>query len=386
MKTKFTTFIPTKIVFGCGELKKLSTEPLYGRKAMIVISSGTSMRKYGYLERVTELLGERGVETVVYDKILPNPIKEHVMEAAAICKREKVDFVVGLGGGSSIDSAKSIAVMACNPGDYWDYVSGGSGKGRPISGALPVIAIPTTAGTGTEADPWTVITDRNEKIGYGNEHTFPRLSIVDPELMLSIPPHLTAYQGFDAFFHAAEGFIARCSTPVSRAYSLKSLELLYRYLPQAVADGNNLEARARVAMASMVAGMVESTSSCTSEHSIEHAMSAYYPSLPHGAGLIAISRAYFGTFKDDAADDYAAMANAMLGRADCSASDFMTLLDAMIQNCKVDAIRLSEYGLKTEDFEKIARNARQTMGGLFAFDPRPMSDEEIITILKISYR
>ena len=132
------------------------------------------------------------VETLVYDKILPNPIKEHVMEAAAICREEKCDFVVGLGGGSSIDSAKSIAVMACNDGDYWDYVSGGSGKGRPVTKALPIIAIPTTAGTGTEMDPWTVITHETaqEKIGFGCQLTFPTLSIVDPELMVSIPPHL----------------------------------------------------------------------------------------------------------------------------------------------------------------------------------------------------
>ena len=118
----FSLYIPTKLVFGCGEIKKLSSEKLPGKKALVVISSGTSMRKYGYLERVLAQLRLNNVETLVYDKILPNPIKEHVMEAAAICREEKCDFVVGLGGGSSIDSAKSIAVMACNDGDYWDYV------------------------------------------------------------------------------------------------------------------------------------------------------------------------------------------------------------------------------------------------------------------------
>ena len=117
----FSLYIPTKLVFGCGEIKKLSSEKLPGKKALVVISSGTSMRKYGYLERVLAQLRLNNVETLVYDKILPNPIKEHVMEAAAICREEKCDFVVGLGGGSSIDSAKSIAVMACNDGDYWMY-------------------------------------------------------------------------------------------------------------------------------------------------------------------------------------------------------------------------------------------------------------------------
>ena len=117
----FSLYIPTKLVFGCGEIKKLSSEKVPGKKALVVISSGTSMRKYGYLERVLAQLRLNNVETLVYDKILPNPIKEHVMEAAAICREERCDFVVGLGGGSSIDSAKSIAVMACNDGDYGDY-------------------------------------------------------------------------------------------------------------------------------------------------------------------------------------------------------------------------------------------------------------------------
>lgn len=232
----FSLHIPTRLLFGCGEIKNLATEKLLGKKALIVISAGTSMKKYGYLDKVIELLKDNDTEAVVFDKILPNPIKGHVMEAAALCRAEQCDFVIGLGGGSSIDSAKAIAVMACNEGDYWDYVIGGSGKGRPAAKALPIIAIPTTAGTGTEADPWTVITneEKQEKIGFGNQHTFPALSIVDPELMVSIPPHLTAYQGFDAFFHAAEGFLANCATPISDLYALEAIRLLYKYLPVAV--------------------------------------------------------------------------------------------------------------------------------------------------------
>ena len=126
----FSMRIPTNIIFGCGELKRLATEKLPGKKAMIVISSGNSMKKYGYLDKVITYLNENNqTGSIVFDKIMPNPIKSHVMEAAAICREEKCDFVIGLGGGSSIDSAKAIAVMACNKGDFWDYVSGGSGKG-----------------------------------------------------------------------------------------------------------------------------------------------------------------------------------------------------------------------------------------------------------------
>jgi alcohol dehydrogenase len=385
----FSLNIPTKLFFGCGEIEKLSTEELSGKKALIVISAGNSMKKYGYLSKVQALLKLNNVENVVYDKILQNPIKSHVMEAAAICREEGCDFVVGLGGGSSIDSAKAIAIMACNEGDLWDYVEGGSGKGRSYTKVLPIVAIPTTAGTGTEADPWSVITneDLQEKIGTGiPPYTFPTMSIVDPELMLTIPPALTAYQGFDAFFHAAEGFIANIANPISDLYALEAIRLLYKYLPVAVKDGKNLKARAKVAWASTLAGMVEATSSCTSEHSIEHALSAFHPNLQHGAGLIAISEAYYETFKNDCMKRYMKMAEAMLEKKSNRPSDFIDALIIMQKECGVRDIKLSEYGVKEEDLPKIADHARYTMGGLFTLDPRPMTDDELLTILEKSYK
>ena len=384
----FNLHIPTRILFGCGEIKKLATETLPGKKAMIVISAGTSMKKYGYLDKVIGLLVENDVAAIVYDKILPNPIKAHVMEAAAICREQGCDFIIGLGGGSSIDSAKAIAVMACNEGDFWNYVTGGSGKGRPISKALPVVAIPTTAGTGTEADPWAVITheEKQEKIGFGNIHTFPALSIIDPELMVSIPPHLTAYQGFDAFFHAAEGFIANCATPISDLYALEAIRLLAKYLPVAVNDGKDLKARAKVAWASTLAGLVESTSSCTSEHSLEHAMSAYYPALPHGAGLISISLAYFETFRNDCMKRYMKMAEVMTQKKSNRPSDFIDALAKMQKECHVEDLHLSEWGIKAEDLPQMVQNARETMGGLFTLDPRPLTDEEALAIYQKSFK
>ena len=384
----FNMHIPTKLLFGCGEIKRLATEKLPGRRAMIIVSAGGSMRRHGYLDKVIRLLTENDVSTIVYDKILPNPIKTHVMEAACICRERGCDFIVGLGGGSTIDSAKAIAVMARQEGDFWDYVMGGSGKGRLVKEALPVVAIPTTAGTGTEVDPWAVITneERQEKIGFGSDKTYPALSIVDPELMLSIPPQLTAYQGFDAFFHAAEGFIANCATPVSDLFALEAIRLLYKYLPVAVNDGRNLKARAKVAWASTLAGMVESTSSCTSEHSLEHAMSACYPQLPHGAGLIAVSEAYFETFRNDCMKRYMKMAEVMTQQKSNRPSDFIDALVRMKKSCGVDDIRLSQWGLKAEDLPQLVQNARDTMGGLFTLDPRPLTDEEALAIYQASFR
>ncbi len=383
----FSQFIPTRLYFGNGTISKLGEITLPGKKALIVISAGTSMRKFGYLESVTNALDKQNVAYVVYDKILANPIKEHVMEAAAICRDQKCDFVIGLGGGSSIDSSKSIAVMACNEGDYWDYINGGTGKGKaPVGGALPIISIPTTAGTGTEIDPWTVITHNNEKIGYGFDATFPVVSIVDPELMVSIPANLTAYQGFDAFFHASEGDIATCATPISELYSLKSIELIGKSLASAVANGKDLDARADVALASTLAGMVESTSSCSSEHSIAHSMSAFFPKLPHGAALISISIAYFSQFINDCPEKLCAMAEALTGVKTNNPKDFIVALANLQKVCNVDNIVLSDWGIKPEDFRKLAINAKDTMGGLFTVDCKDLTEDDIVKIFEESYR
>jgi alcohol dehydrogenase len=390
---QFDYFIPTKVLFGPGKLNDLATTPLPGSKALLVISAGTSMKKFGYLERTIDLLKKNNVSAVVFDKILANPINKHVMQGAALAKTEECDFVIGLGGGSSMDSAKSIAIMATNPGDYWDYVAGGTGKAQPLQNSpLPIVAITTTAGTGTEADPWTVITheERNEKIGFGIPETFPCLSIVDPELMLTVPPKMTAYQGFDAFFHAAEGYIATIATPVSDAYALKSIELVHTWLPEAIRDGQNIEARTNVALANTLSGFVESTSCCTSEHSLEHALSAYYPALPHGAGLIMLSQAYFTFFADKVPERFIAMAQVM-GKdiasvpADQAPFLFVEALKELQVACGVDDLKMSDFGIQREDIPKLIQNARDTMGGLFDLDRYQLSDEDVTKILDSAY-
>lgn len=390
----FNYHIPTKLLFGPGKLDDLSQEALPGHKALIVISSGKSVKENGYLDHLMAILKKKGTSFVVFDKILPNPIKSHVMEGAQLAKEEGCDFVIGLGGGSSIDSAKSIAVMAKNPGDYWDYVSGGTGKGLPLANhPLPIVAITTTAGTGTEADPWTVITkeETNEKIGFGNEMTFPVLSVVDPELMVTVPKKLTAYQGFDALFHSTEGYIATIATPISDAFALKSIALIAKNLSKCIKDGKNLEARTQVALANTLSGFVESTSSCTSEHSMEHALSALHPELPHGAGLIMLSKAYYTFFASKVPNKFADMAKAMGVDVDSlpegeRAMSFVKALIELQEACGVRHLKMSDYGIKKEEIPMLAQKAYETMGGLFSLDPYALSLEETIQIMSAAYK
>lgn len=388
---KFQYFIPTKVLFGCGQLEKLHKQKLPGKKALIVISSGTSVKKFGYLARLQQQLEKAGVTYAIYDKILPNPIEAHVTEGAEFGKKEGCDFVIGLGGGSIIDSAKAIAVMVTNEGTIWDYIFGGTGgKKMPEKTPLPIVAITTTAGTGTEADPWAVIThqDRNEKIGFGYDGTFPVLSIVDPELMLTVPEKLTAYQGFDALFHSTEGYLNKNTNPINDLYALKAIELIGKYLPTAVKDGQNLEARENIALANTLSGMSESIGGCISEHAMEHPLSGHNPKLEHGAGLIMICQAYYAYWAERGVvnERLIDMAKA-LGKQDATKpEDFVTALHDLIVACDVDDLKMSDYGIKKEELTMYTQAAYETMGGLFTVDPAPMPFEDCLKIYEKSYK
>jgi alcohol dehydrogenase len=391
MNMVFNYFIPTRIIFGAGKLKELTTTRLLpGKKALIVISSGGSMKRQGYLDRVTGYLAEAGVQSVVFDKILPNPITEHVAEGVALAKQEGCDFIIGLGGGSSIDSAKAIAVMAKNQGEYWDYLRTGTGKKmRPSGEALPIVAIPTTAGTGTEVNPWAVITKTvtKEKIGWGADYIFPALSIVDPELMISTPPKLTAYQGMDAFFHAVEGYLSTRNNVASDMFALNAVGLITEYLPLAVKDGKNIEARSALAWASTQGGFVESLSTLISHHSLEHAISGHHPDIPHGAGLTATAVAYFTYLAQHKVTRLSDIARKMrenvdkLPQADRPLA-FVTALKKLINKVGLKEATLSSFGVKKAEAEALAQHAVDTSGFLFMCTPSELGKEDIVKIFE----
>jgi len=392
----FQYFMPTRILFGPDTLDQLGdTQHLpRGKKAMVVIGESGVMIKLGYLSRVQSQLSKQDVQTIIYDKIMPNPESDAIDEAAKICREQGVDFIVGLGGGSTIDSAKAIALVATNPGQYWDYMQSGTGGGvEPKNEALPIVAIPTTAGTGTEADPWTVITKSGsaEKIGWGNDSTFPALSIVDPKLMLSVPPKQTAYTGMDAFFHAVEAYLATCHQPASDALALEAVHLIAHTLPQAVAEPDNLEARTIMAWASTAAGLCESYSSCISHHSLEHALSAFHPDLPHGAGLVMLSKAYFGFLAACGEERLQDLALAMGDtleeeiEEEVSGVAFLDALDKLITEVGLADEKLSNYGITREEIPTLAENALTTMGALFDITPVKMNQDDVIAIYEAAF-
>lgn len=391
MNMNFNFNNPTNLIFGSGSLNELGNQKMPGKKALLLISSGNSVRKYGTLERVQNQLKKADSDYVVCANIHENPSKEVVMEAATVAKDNKCDFILALGGGAVLDSAVAVSAMATNPGDLWDYVNGGTGKGKPLANpGLPIVTIATSSGTGSEINCWGVISNHqtNEKIGFGYPELVPVLAVVDPELMKTVPPKYTAFQGFDALFHNTEVMISKGVNILSETIALSAIENITKYLPRAVKDGNDLEAREGVAYGSTIAGITMQLTNTTAQHSMEHAMSAYHHNLPHGAGLIMISRAFAEFFIERHACDgqFIKMAKAM-GIANANKpEDFITALVKLQKDCGVDNLKMSDYGFEKSESMTLAVNARETMGGLFLSNPYPMSDEECASIFDKSYR
>lgn len=387
----FNCFAPTRVVFGRNSLELLHTLPALGKKALLVTSNGKSTIKNGSFDKTVGELKALGIDYVHFNHIAANPENTAVEEGAQTGRENGVDFVIALGGGSVMDASKSIAMLIPQHTDtLWDFAnSPAGGKQMPSEKALPWIAITTSAGTGSEVDATSVISNpgAHEKIGVSG-CPFATYAIVDPELMKTVPPMYTAYQGFDALFHSLEGYISCKHNLMSEMVERTAIENIGKYLPRAVKDGNDMEAREKVAFANTLSGYSMVFASCTSEHSMEHAMSAYHTQLPHGAGLIMLSLEYFRFWinKHVCDDRFVDMAR-FLGKTDAEKpEDFLEALAGLQRACGVDNLKMSDYGIKKEDAMTLAKNARATMLRLFVADPAETTDEEIAGIYERAFR
>ncbi len=378
----------TRVLFGAGQLSNLHAEQLPGKKALIATTNGTSVKKYGYLDRLQKELDQAGVEYVLFDEIRPNPSKENVMDGAAKAKENGCDFVIALGGGSVMDCAKCIALMMTNPGDIWDYsLSSQGGKKVAEFDAAPIVCITTSAGTGSEVDIASVISndETKEKTGIFFPSMLPALSVVDADLMMSVPPKFTAYQGMDAFFHASETVINKNVHPMAEMFALKTIELVAKYLPIAYKDGSNKEAREMMALANTFAAYYML---CTSAHTIEHVMGSYHENLVHGAGLIMTAHAYYDFFAERKAAEgqMIKMAKAMGVENATSGKDFIKALDDLIASVDCADLKMSEAGITEEEIKLYPKRVHEVLGGDITADPLPLSDDDYLEIYRKSFK
>lgn len=386
----YTWNVPTKVLFGAGKLKELHNETLPGKKALVVISNGKSTRLNGSLDALVGELKLAGVDYVLFDRIEANPLEPTVQAGVDFGREHNVDFVIGLGGGSVMDSAKAIAAMIPQQGGrVWDYMATGTGDHRPFNASpLPTVAITTSAGTGSEVDGGSIITSpvTHEKAAFFGP--CPVLSVVDPELMLTVPPRFTAFQGFDALFHSTEGFISKYCNEMAELVEREAIKRVAMSLPNAVADGSDIASRTDMAFANTLSGYSMMAGTCTSEHALEHALSGEHQDLPHGAGLIMISLAYYRHFIEKGAcpERFIEMAK-LMGKDDATKpEDFLDALAALQKVCGVDGLKMSDYGITPEEFPGMAKLARTAVGVLFDCDPIPLTDDDIIKIFTESYR
>jgi len=286
----FNYYMPVDIHFGYGSLSKVGeVARRFGFKGLIV--TGKSSKKHGYLDKVISNLILNNIrDVIIYDEIEPNPTDISVNKGARISAENKVDFIIGLGGGSILDAAKAIAIVSSNEGFAWEYVFYPEGPKSIPYYTRPVIAIPTTAGTGSEVNKYSVISNpnRKEKLAIAHSLNYPKVAIVDPELTMSMDKNLTATTGIDAFYHAFESYTNKLNNRIAEDLDVVALKLILKWLEIAYEDVTNKEARENMSYGAMLAGIAIDQKRAGIIHAMEHPISGRYPQVAHAKGLSAL--------------------------------------------------------------------------------------------------
>lgn len=272
---------PARIVFGVNAVEKLCEEIalLGAKRALLVTDPG--VRKAGLIDRIEKNLKEASIGYEIFDRVEANPRIQTVHEGAAIYREQKCDLIIGIGGGSPLDAAKAIGVKATHEGSVADYTRRG---GKPVQDILPpLIAIPTTSGTGSEVTWFSVLTDPEEKskIVIATPLIAADIALVDPGMTRTMPPEVTAFTGMDALTHAVEAYVSIKATPFSDTLALTAIELIGANLREAVGNGDNLKARSNMMLGSTIAGMAFANSSVGLVHAVAHALGGQFD-IAHG--------------------------------------------------------------------------------------------------------
>jgi alcohol dehydrogenase len=279
MLRTYALSLPSSLIFGAGAAGMVGEKAKEFGKDKAVIITDKGVVGAGLLEKVLTPLEQAGVQAHIFDQIEPNPRDYTVVKAFEFGKKKDCELIIGLGGGSPIDAAKAVGALMTNPGPIQEYLRGTVLKNPPP----PLIAIPTTSGTGSEVTQFSVVTDteRSFKAGIGSPLLIPKVALVDPLLMESMPPYLAATTGMDALTHAVETFVSVNSQPFSDALALHAIRLIGAFLRPSVANGANLEARSQMAMASTLAGVAFSNAGVGLVHAMAHPLGGRFD-VPHG--------------------------------------------------------------------------------------------------------
>lgn len=366
----FTYHLPVNLIFGRGTINRIGEiTAQYGKKALIVTGTG-STKKSGLLDKTVSLLEAAGVKSEIFDRVTQNPLTTTVYVGAALAAGTGCDVVLGLGGGSIMDAAKAIAFAVENPGDISDYIFGI----RQGTKALPIVLVPTTAGTGSEGNCFAVLTnpETKDKKSLRNNCVIARASVIDPELMMTMPKHIIASVGFDALAHNMEAYASRQAQPLTDMKALYGIELLAENLRKVYENPDDAEAWESVTLASTLGGMVIHTAGVAAPHGMEHPASGLRD-IVHGKGLAALTPEIVKRSWACAPDKYAKISRLLggTGAQDCADSIIRLLEDLNLR------VLLGEQGVSEGDVDWMAENCIKVSAPSMRNHPKEFSLEEI---------
>ena len=374
--------VPGQMISGSGALDMAQdTLGTLGKKAMIVTDK--VMIDLGNCAKVENALKSQGVEYTIYSEIAGEPTDVMIEKGLAQYKAERCDFLVALGGGSPIDSMKAIGSLVKNGGSISDYM------GKVIDVEMPpMVAIPTTAGTGSEATQFTIITDTRKdiKMLLKGKVLIPSLAIIDPQFTMTAPPKITAATGLDALCHAVEAYTSRKAQTLSDTFAMSAVKRIFKFLPVAFHDGKNEEARVQMSVAALEAGIAFNNSSVTLIHGMSRPIGALFH-VAHGLSNAMLLKECLTFALPGAYDRFGALGRD-IGVADASDSDqeaaekFLKAVEALVN--ELDTPTLEQFGINKEEFfnviEKMAHDALTS--GSPGNTMKPISEQDIIEIYK----
>lgn len=374
-----------KIVFGNGSFGQLPDhiKTLNKKKPLIVLDKNIS--KSGFEDKVSTVFRGSKIDYVIFDKVEAEPPLELADEGADIAIKEKCDVVVGIGGGSAMDVAKAVSVVAANNGKAKDYL----GLGKVPGPGLPKIMIPTTAGTGSEVTFTSVFIrkDLKKKEGMNSPYLYPELALLDPELTLSVPPSVTAATGIDALCHAIESYTSINSSPMSEVFSLEAISLISANIRAAVHNENDIDAREQMLLGSLYAGLGLANAGVTAVHSLSYPLGGRY-GISHGVANTVLLVPVMEFNLCGAIEKFAIIAETM-GEvvSDLSLREAAYLsvesVRELIDDCNME-ISLETLGIEEKDFQSLAEVA-MTVARPLENNPRKLTIEDAVEIYKNAY-
>ncbi|WP_026487295.1 iron-containing alcohol dehydrogenase [Caldanaerobius polysaccharolyticus] len=384
---RFKVNFPVEIFFGEGEADHIGEiAKKYGKTAFAVIDP--FLKGSAVEERVERKLTEAGVEAVPFYEVVPNPTVELIDKGAEMVRNGNYDMVIAIGGGSSIDTGKAIALLATNEGSCWEYTERlGANVVRPKVKGLPLISVPTTAGTGSEATPYAVINNPaiHQKCTIVSPMVFPVASIVDPELMMTMPPALTALTGVDAFSHAFESYINVNAHPFSEMVALESIKRFAGNIVEAVKNGSDIKARREMALACTFGGMAIAHAGTTVPHALGQPLSGL-TNAPHGGTIAACLPEVVEWTLPVAAEKFAVVAEILdpslkTESVNQKASRLPLILENLFKEIGAD-VTFGGYGLKEDEIEGFADTVYTSFQLDLKGHPKVATREDIIYLIR----